>query len=89
MTDRIIAAVLVWNGNTNVYTSDVMHTLIEKDNTNKPILVLFIESILSNLSNIQPGKKKETITERMKLMFIIELANILETKTAVEHDMKK
>jgi hypothetical protein len=62
---------------------------MEKDNTNKPKLVLCIRSISSNLSNTHPGKKKETIMERIKLMFIIWLANILKAKTAAEHTMKK
>ena len=89
MIDRNIAATsLLINAKENKKMTDDNPILIQKDSINESILVR-IESILRTLSNTQPGKKNEMITEGMKLMFIIELANILETKTVTEHITKE
>jgi len=87
--DRNIAAiVLLINVNENKKITADNPILITKDNTNESILVL-VKSILRTLSNTQPGRKNEMITERTKLMFTIGLANIPETKTDIEHIKKK
>ena len=68
MADMNIAAVLVSNGNTNIKMMEDSPILTLKDNTSKLALVLSIESISSSLSNTQPGKKKETIIDKTKLI---------------------
>jgi hypothetical protein len=89
MIDRNIAATaLLINAKENKKMTDDNPILIQKDSTNESILVR-VESILRILSNTQPGKKNEMIIERMKLMFAVELANILKIKTATEHIIKK
>ena len=87
--DRNMAAtVFLINIKENKKMADDNPILIQKDSTNESILVR-VEPILRTLSNTQPGKKNEMIIERMKLTFAIELANILEIKTATEHIIKK
>jgi hypothetical protein len=89
MADMDIAAVLVSNGKTNMKMSEDSPMLTLNDNTSKPMLVLSTQSISSSLSNTQPGKKNETITDKTKFIITIEVENIVEARTATEHIMKK
>jgi len=89
MMDRNIPAVFVLNNKANMEMRADNPVLIEKDNTSKPTLVLCTQSIRRSLSNTQPGKKNETITERMKFIITIGLPSIFETKTTKGHSIKK